>query len=63
MLSVAYQLFAKRGFENTSLSLIADKVGITKPAIYYDFTSKDHFIDRLFDKVIIQIEYHNFFRN
>ncbi|WP_430624111.1 TetR family transcriptional regulator [Polycladospora coralii] len=45
------------------MSLIADKVGITKPAIYYDFTSKDHFIDRLFDKVIIQIEYHNFFRN
>jgi AcrR family transcriptional regulator len=44
----ALQLFLERGYEGTSLQDIADRVGITKPAIYYHFESKD----RLFHDVL-----------
>ncbi|MGH3596509.1 MAG: TetR/AcrR family transcriptional regulator [Mycobacterium sp.] len=41
---VARELFAQQGVQRTSLQDIADKLGITKPALYYHFTSREELI-------------------
>jgi AcrR family transcriptional regulator len=38
---VALQVFAERGWEAATLREIADRLGITRPALYYHFTSKE----------------------
>lgn len=38
----AYKLFLQRGYWETSLNMIAKEVGISKPAIYHYFDSRDH---------------------
>jgi len=40
ILETAYELFATQGYEKTSLSMISNRVGISKPALYYHFSSK-----------------------
>ncbi|WP_249664290.1 TetR/AcrR family transcriptional regulator, partial [Lysinibacillus sp. D4B1_S16] len=51
IIEVAYVMFAEKGFEKTSLAMIAAEVGISKPAIYYYFHTKDQLITYLFDKL------------
>ncbi|MGE7986920.1 TetR/AcrR family transcriptional regulator [Lysinibacillus fusiformis] len=51
IIEVAYVMFAEKGFEKTSLAMIAAEVGISKPAIYYYFQSKDQLIAHLFDEL------------
>ncbi len=41
ILDVALELFTKQGFDGTSLREIAEKLGVTKAALYYYFASKD----------------------
>jgi AcrR family transcriptional regulator len=41
ILDVALDLFTEKGFDGTSLREIADKLGVTKAALYYHFASKD----------------------
>ncbi|WP_054707120.1 TetR/AcrR family transcriptional regulator [Bacillus sp. JCM 19041] len=55
IVKTAYEMFAKKGFHQTSLSHIASEVGISKPAIYYYFKSKDELIKSLFEKVTQEI--------
>lgn len=38
--AVATELFARQGFEKTSLREVAERLGITKAALYYHFPSK-----------------------
>ncbi|MDG4832710.1 helix-turn-helix domain containing protein [Solwaraspora sp. WMMD1047] len=38
--AVAVELFTARGFEQTSLREVADRVGITKASLYYHYPSK-----------------------
>jgi AcrR family transcriptional regulator len=40
-LAAATRLFAERGFDGTSIQLIADAVGVSKPAILHHFPSKE----------------------
>ncbi len=56
IVETAYKMFSKNGFEKTSLSMIAKEVGISKPAIYYYFDSKDNLIDVIFEEICKQIE-------
>ncbi|WP_309113337.1 helix-turn-helix domain-containing protein [Saccharothrix sp.] len=39
--AVARELFLKQGLQRTSLQEIADRLGITKPALYYHFSSRE----------------------
>ena len=41
ILDVALDLFIEQGFDGTSLRQIAEKLGVTKAALYYHFESKD----------------------
>ncbi len=41
ILDVALELFTEEGFDRTSLREIAEKLGLTKAALYYHFASKD----------------------
>jgi AcrR family transcriptional regulator len=40
IVDTAQQLFGERGYEATSLQLIADEIGVTKAAVYYYFKTK-----------------------
>lgn len=40
IMKVSYREFLINGYKNTSLSTIADKLNITKPALYYHFRNK-----------------------
>jgi AcrR family transcriptional regulator len=42
--AVALELFSTQGYEATSLREIADRLGITKAALYYHFTSKQDIV-------------------
>ncbi|WP_155592966.1 TetR/AcrR family transcriptional regulator [Lysinibacillus cavernae] len=56
IIEVAYVMFAEKGFEKTSLAMIAAEVGISKPAIYYYFPSKDQLIAYLFEELYKEIQ-------
>lgn len=44
VLRTAAELFATQGFHSTTLRDVADRLNITKPAIYYYFASKDEIL-------------------
>lgn len=44
VLNAALDLFAQYGVSGTSLQMIADVVGITKAAVYYQFRTKEHIV-------------------
>jgi AcrR family transcriptional regulator len=41
---VALELFAERGYDQTSLREIADRLGVTKAALYYHFKTKEEIL-------------------
>jgi AcrR family transcriptional regulator len=41
---VALELFVTQGYSNTSLQQIADRIGVTKAALYYHFPSKSDLV-------------------
>lgn len=54
--SVALELFAERGYDGTSLREIAERLGITKAAVYYHFRSKDELLASLIEDFLDQLE-------
>ena len=44
ILDVALDLFTDQGFDGTSMREIAERLGISKPAIYYHFASKEEIL-------------------
>jgi TetR/AcrR family transcriptional repressor of mexJK operon len=61
ILNEAYRLFARNGYEKTSLSMIAKEVGLTKPALYYYFSSKEALFHALLQEVCKEIRFDTFF--
>ncbi|WP_029106492.1 TetR/AcrR family transcriptional regulator [Mycobacterium sp. URHD0025] len=56
VLEAALSLFAEHGVNGTSLQMIADRLGVSKAAVYYQFHSKDDIalavIQPVFDDMI-----------
>jgi AcrR family transcriptional regulator len=42
---VALELFTEQGYEQTSLREIAERLGVTKAALYYHFKSKEEIVE------------------
>src|SRR5882762_9867044 len=53
---VALELFAEQGYEKTSLREIAERLGVTKAALYYHFRTKDDIVAGLFDDFLAQVD-------
>ena len=49
MLDTARRLFAERGFDGTSLQLIADTMGVQKANVYYYFRTKVAILEALLE--------------
>src|SRR3954447_26046068 len=45
----ALDLFVERGYEKTSLREIAEKLQVTKAALYYHFRTKEDIVSSLFE--------------
>jgi AcrR family transcriptional regulator len=45
--AVALELFTEHGYDATSLREIAERLGVTKAALYYHFKSKEEIVDSL----------------
>ncbi len=54
--SVALELFAEQGYEKTSLREIAERLDVTKAALYYHFKSKEEIVTSLFDDFQAQVD-------
>jgi AcrR family transcriptional regulator len=54
--AVALELFAEQGYEKTSLREIAERLGVTKAALYYHFKSKEDIVASLFHDVQQEVE-------
>ncbi len=53
---VAIELFSERGVQQTSLRDIADRLGVTKPALYYHFSSREDLLNSLVQPLIEDFE-------
>jgi AcrR family transcriptional regulator len=55
LISVAANLFASRGYYPVTVDDIGDAVGLTGPALYRHFSSKEALLVAVFDQVIEQL--------
>ena len=61
ILDVALDLFSIRGYEATSISQIADAVGLRKASLYSHFASKQDILDTLVDELTKEFDQHSIF--
>ena len=61
IVEASFKLMAEHGIEKMSLSMIAKEVGISKPAIYYHFPSKEALLDFLFEEVFSGYQFVGYF--
>jgi AcrR family transcriptional regulator len=54
--AVAVELFSEQGYDKTSLREIAERLGVTKAALYYHFKSKEDIIRSLVDDYFGQVD-------
>jgi AcrR family transcriptional regulator len=54
--AVALELFAEQGYDKTSLREIAERLGVTKAALYYHFRTKEDIVGSLFDDFMARID-------
>ena len=63
ILEAALELFSVQGFEATSISQIAEAVGIRKASLYSHFANKQAILDALVDDVLEKYSAHSIFAN
>ena len=63
ILKVALDLFSVNGYEATSISQIADAVGIRKASLYSHFSSKQEMLDNVVASVLTGYDNHSVFAN
>src|SRR5215471_10322847 len=51
ILKVAAGMFAERGYERTTLEMIADELGLSKPSLYYYMKSKEDVLAHIFREI------------
>jgi len=51
ILDVAEQLFASRGFDNTSTNDIINEIGIARGTLYHHFKSKEEILDAVIERI------------
>ena len=61
ILDASLNLFSMQGFEATSISQIADAVGIRKASLYSHFENKQAILDAIVKNVLEQYEKHSIF--
>jgi AcrR family transcriptional regulator len=54
--AVALELFAEHGYEKTSLREIAERLDVTKAALYYHFNTKEDIVVSLFDDLLADMD-------
>jgi AcrR family transcriptional regulator len=54
--TVALELFAEQGYEKTSLREIAERLGVTKAALYYHFKSKEDIVHSFTDDYFAELD-------
>jgi AcrR family transcriptional regulator len=52
ILDVALELFAEQGYQKTSLREIAERLDVTKAALYYHFASKEALLAGIVDSLV-----------
>lgn len=55
LVTAAGDLFAEQGVSGTSLQAIADRLGVTKAAVYHQFASKDDIVMAVAEPVIARL--------
>lgn len=56
VLDAALALIAERGVSATSLQMIADRIGVTKAAVYHQFRTKDEIVIALTERELGRLE-------
>jgi AcrR family transcriptional regulator len=56
ILDAALDVFSEHGFEGSSLQQIADRLDLTKAALYYYFRSKDELLEALVEPAITGVD-------
>ena len=54
--AVAVELFSEQGYDKTSLREIAERLGVTKAALYYHFKSKEDIVHSLVEDYFGQVD-------
>jgi AcrR family transcriptional regulator len=55
-LDLAAELFATHGYRSTSLELVAERLGVTRQALYYHFRNKGEILAALFEEMMTRLE-------
>ena len=56
ILDVAVAAFNQYGYDATSMGVLADRLGLSKSAIYHHFASKDEILERALDEALGALE-------
>ncbi len=55
IIETARRMFVENGFEETSMSDIAAKVGINRPTLHYYFRTKDKMFQAVFEQILVSL--------
>lgn len=56
VLTHSAELFARHGYKATNLRMVADRLGVTRQALYYHFDTKAEILGALFDEQMTALE-------